>query len=115
MHDLGILQNAKAHWTIVEFPMLKYKAGYKFVDGGVHAQVVDFPAAITCAADLTEARRLLTAALLDVAETRLELGQSLPTRDPQATDPEMDFEEPIYLHLTASSEVEQTPAGEIAS
>ena len=29
--------------------MLQYKAGYKFVDGGVHAQVLDFPAAITCA------------------------------------------------------------------
>jgi hypothetical protein len=28
--------------------MLQYKAGYKFVDGGVHAQVLDFPAAITC-------------------------------------------------------------------
>jgi len=95
--------------------MLRYKAGYKFVDAGVHAQVVDFPAAITCAADLTEARRLLTAALLDVAETRLELGQSLPTPNPNATDPEMDFEEPIYLHLSASSEVEQTPAGEVAS
>jgi predicted RNase H-like HicB family nuclease len=95
--------------------MLRYKAGYKFVDGSVHAQVVDFPAAITCAADLTEARRLLTAALLDVAETRLELGQSLPTPDPNATDPEMDFEEPIYLHLSVSSEVDQTPAGEIAS
>ncbi len=78
--------------------MLTYKAGYKFVAGGVHAQVVDFPAVITCAADLTEARRLLTAALLDVAETRLELGQSLPTPNVNATDPEMDFEEPIYLH-----------------
>jgi predicted RNase H-like HicB family nuclease len=95
--------------------VLTYKAGYKFVDGGVHAQVVDFPAAITCASDLTEARRLLTAALLDVAETRLELGQSLPTPNPQATDQEMDFEEPIYLHLSASSGVEQTPAGEVAS
>ena len=29
--------------------MLKYKAGYKYVDSGVHAQVLDFPAAITCA------------------------------------------------------------------
>ena len=77
--------------------MLQYKAGYKFVDGGVHAQVVDFPAAISCAADLTEARRLLAAALLDVAETRLEVGQSLPTPNPHATDPEVDFEEPIYL------------------
>jgi predicted RNase H-like HicB family nuclease len=95
--------------------MLRYKAGYKFVEGGVHAQVVDFPAVITCAADLTEARRLLAAALLDVAETRLELGQPLPTPNASATDPEMDFEEPIYLHLSASSEVNQMPAGEVAS
>jgi predicted RNase H-like HicB family nuclease len=95
--------------------MLTYKAGYKFVSGGVHAQVVDFPAVISCADDLTEARRLLTAALLDVAETRLELGQSLPTPNASATDPEMDFEEPIYLHLAASSEIQQVPAGEVAS
>jgi hypothetical protein len=95
--------------------MLQYKAGYKFVDGGVHAQVVDFPATITCAVDLTEARRLLTSALLDVAETRLELGQPLPTPNANVTDPAMDFEEPIYLHLSASSDVEQTPAGEVAS
>ena len=95
--------------------MLQYKAGYKFVAGGVHAQVVDFPAVITCAADLTEARRFLTAALLDVAETRLELGQSLPTPNPEASDPDLDFEEPIFLHLTASTEVEETPAGEVAS
>jgi hypothetical protein len=26
--------------------MLQYKAGFKFVDGGVHAQVLDFPAAM---------------------------------------------------------------------
>ena len=80
-----------------------------------HAQVVDFPAAITCAADLTEARRSLTAALLDVAETNLELGQALPTPNPADSNPDMDIEEPIYLHLTVSSEVEQTPAGEVAS
>lgn len=95
--------------------MLRYKAGYKFVDGGVHAQVLDFPAAITCAADLTEARRLLTIALLDVAETCLELGQALPTPNLAATDPDLDIEEPIYLHLSASSDVQETPAGEVAS
>jgi len=95
--------------------MLQYKAGYKFVDGGVHGQVVDFPAVITCAADLTAARRLLASALLDVAETRLELGQALPTPNPSATDAEMDFEEPIFLHLSVSSEVDQHPAGEIAT
>lgn len=95
--------------------MLQYKAGYKFVAGGVHAQVVDFPAVITCAADLTEARRLLTAALLDVAETCLEQGKSLPAPNPTASDPDMDFEEPMYLHLSASSDVDQVPAGEVAS
>ena len=95
--------------------MLRYKAGYKFVEGGVHAQVLDFPAAITCAADLSEARRLLTIALLDVAETRLELGQALPTPDTTATDSEMDIEEPIFLHLSASSEVQEVPAGDVAS
>ena len=59
--------------------MLQYKAGYKFIDGGVHAQVLDYPAAITCAGDLTATRRALAEALLDAAETSLGLGQSLPT------------------------------------
>jgi hypothetical protein len=77
--------------------MLQYKAGYKFVDGGVHAQVVDFPAVITCAADISEARRLLAAALLDVAETCLDLGRPLPPPDSSVTDP---FEERISLHLS---------------
>ena len=54
--------------------MLQYKAGYKFVEGGVHAQVLDFPAAITCADSLEEARRLLGVALVDAAETALEMG-----------------------------------------
>lgn len=78
--------------------MLQYKAGYKFVEGGVHAQVLDFPAAVTCGGDLDEARRLLALALVDVAETALELGQPLPAPNQQVTDAEMDVEEPIYLH-----------------
>jgi predicted RNase H-like HicB family nuclease len=95
--------------------MLQYKAGYKFVDGGVHAQVLDFPAAITCGGDLAEARRLLAVALIDVAETLLELGQPLPVPNPQLSDVEMDVEEPIYLHLRASSGVEEVPAGVVAA
>src|SRR5437016_3789881 len=63
--------------------MLQYKAGYKFVDGGVHAQVLDFPAAITCGGDLAEARQLLAVALIDVAETLLELGQPFPPPAPR--------------------------------
>jgi hypothetical protein len=91
--------------------VVQYKAGYKFVVVGVHAQVLDFPEAITCGSDLDDARRMLAMALLDVAETRLELGELLPRPDPSATDPEMDLEEPIYLHLSASSAVTQGPAG----
>jgi len=94
--------------------MLQYKAGYKFVDGGVHAQVLDFPAAITCGSDLAEARQLLTVALIDVAETLLELGRPVPVPNPQVNDVNMDIEEPIYLHLSASSAVEELPAGVVA-
>jgi predicted RNase H-like HicB family nuclease len=91
--------------------MLQYKAGYKFIDGGVHAQVLDFPAAISCGADLDDARRMLGLALVDVAEALFELGEPLPKPDPTVTNPDMDVEEPIFLHLLASSEVSQAPAG----
>jgi predicted RNase H-like HicB family nuclease len=94
--------------------VIRYKAGYKYVTSGVHAQVHDFPGAITCAADLAEARRLLAAALVDVAEATVEAGDPLPTPDPTATDPEMDIEEPIYLHLSASTEVREVPAGAVS-
>lgn len=94
--------------------MLRYKAGYKYVTSGVHAQVLDFPAAITWGADLTEARQALVVALVDVAEAALESGQALPVPDPTVTNPDMDIEEPIYLHLTASSEVREVPEGVVA-
>ena len=88
---------------------MRYKAGFKYVDGGVHAQVLDFPAAITCARDLTEARRLLGVALVDVAEAAVESGQALPVPNPEVFDSEMDIEEPIYLHLRASAGVREVP------
>ena len=91
--------------------MVQYKAGYKFVGDGVHAQVLDFPEAISCGTDLDDARHMLASALLDTAETRLELGEALPRPDPSASDPEMDLEEPIYLHLSVSSAVSVEPIG----
>ncbi len=93
--------------------MIQFKAGYKFVDGGVHAQVLDFPAAITCADDLESARRLLAIALLDVAEAAIESGLPVPKPDPLQTNPEMDIEEPIYLHLQISSDAQNVPTGVI--
>jgi hypothetical protein len=89
--------------------MLRYKAGFKYVGGGVHAQVLDFPAAITCAGDLNDARRLLGVALVDAAEAAVESGQALPVPNPEVFDPEMDIEEPIYLHLRASAGVREVP------
>lgn len=91
--------------------MLTYKAAYQFVDGAVHAHVLDFPGAITCGPDLTEARRLLASALVDLAAYALELGEALPKPDPSLTDPDADIEEPIHLHLRASTGVEVVPAG----
>ncbi|MDZ4687905.1 MAG: hypothetical protein SH850_22760 [Planctomycetaceae bacterium] len=95
--------------------MLQYKAGYKFVETGVHAQVLDFPAAITCADSLDEARQLLAIALRDVAEAALETGLAWPIPNPLMSDPDMDVEEPIYLHLHVSSDVQEIPAGVVVS
>ena len=77
--------------------MLTYKAMYKFLDDGVHGEVLDFPGAITAWKDLDEARRLLASALVDMAETNLAKGESLPVPDPTSTDPDADLEEPIHL------------------
>lgn len=91
--------------------MLTYKAAYQFVEGGVHAHVLDFPGAITCGADLAETRKLLASALLDLASFALERGEPLPRPDPSASDPDADVEEPIDLHLRASTGVEVLPVG----
>ena len=89
--------------------MLTYKALYKFLDHGVHAEVLDFPGTITCGVNLEEARRLLASALADMAETSLLRGEPLPQPDPSLTDPEADIEEPIHLLLTAASHVRVVP------
>ncbi|HXG18286.1 MAG TPA: type II toxin-antitoxin system HicB family antitoxin [Methylomirabilota bacterium] len=85
--------------------MLTYKAMYKFLPQGVHAEVLDFPGVITSGATVEEARRLLASALVDMAETNLLHGEPLPQPDPSCTDLEADLEEPIHLLLTAASRV----------
>jgi predicted RNase H-like HicB family nuclease len=89
--------------------MLTYKAMYKFLESGVHAEVLDFPGAITYGETLQEARRLLASALVDMAETALLRGEPLPQPDPSCTDPEADVEEPIHLLLTAASHISVVP------
>lgn len=89
--------------------MLTYKAMYKFSDDGVHGEVLDFPGAITCGKDLAEARRLLAGALVDMAETSLLEGESLPVPNSLITDAESDLEEPIHLILNALSQIKVVP------
>lgn len=89
--------------------MLTYKAMYKFLERGVHGEVLDFPGTITFAEDLERARLSLAHALVDMAETNLIDGKPLPVPNSQLTDPEADLEEPIHLILTAASRVKIVP------
>ncbi len=95
--------------------MLTYKAAYRFIEGAVHGEVLDFPGVITCAADIDEARRLLVSALLDLADFTLERGEQLPLPNPKLSDEEADLVEPIYLHLRASTSVEVLPTGVVVA
>ena len=78
--------------------MITYKAMYKFLQEGVHGEVIDFPGTITFGLTLEETRQALAAALVDMAETNLLLGEPLPQPDPSVTDPDADLEEPLYLY-----------------
>jgi predicted RNase H-like HicB family nuclease len=82
---------------------------YKVVSGGVHGEVLDFPGVITSGRDIDEARELLGGALVDMAETNLLIGDSLPIPDPDATTDEGDLVEPIHLILNASSRYAVVP------
>ncbi|MGC2239053.1 MAG: type II toxin-antitoxin system HicB family antitoxin [Pyrinomonadaceae bacterium] len=88
--------------------MLTYKAMYKFLEDGVHGEVLDFAGVITCGKDLDETRRLLASALVDMAETNLSLGEPLPMPDSSISDSEADLEEPIHLVLSATNRVKIT-------
>ena len=94
--------------------ILAYKAMYKYLDDGIHAEVLDFPGTITWGKDLDNARLSLASALVDMAETNLELGEPLPQPDPNITDPEADLEEPIYLLMQAASRIAIVPQDAVA-
>jgi predicted RNase H-like HicB family nuclease len=91
--------------------MLVYTAMYKFLDEGVHGEVLDFPGVITSAGTLDVARRLLASALADMAEINLSQGEPLPQPDPSCSDPDADLEEPIYLLVKAASQVDVVGRG----
>ena len=75
---------------------------YKFLDEGVHGEVLDFPGTISFAENLEQVRRSLANALVEMAETNLMNGESLLQPNPQRRDPEADLEEPIHLMSTTA-------------
>lgn len=89
--------------------MLTYKPMYKYLDQGVHAEVLDFPGVISFGENLQEARRMLVSALVDMGETNLLYGEPLPRPNPTCSDPDADIEEPIHLLLTAASRIALLP------
>ena len=93
--------------------MLTYKAMYKYLDEGVHAEVLDFPGVISFGENLEEARQMLASALVDMAETNLLYGEPLPRPDPASSDPDADIEEPIHLLLTAAPRITLVPQGAV--
>ncbi|MBD2776325.1 type II toxin-antitoxin system HicB family antitoxin [Iningainema tapete] len=95
--------------------MLTYKAMYKFLNEGVHGEVLDFPGTITFAPNLEKARNSLANALVEMAETNLMNGEPLPNPNPLLTDSEADIEEPIHLILTAASRIRIVPENLAAS
>ena len=75
--------------------MLTYKSSYKWSDGIVLGEVLDFPGTIAYGSSLDEARAHLASALRDMAETNLLKGEPLPLPDEFVTSNEADLEEPI--------------------
>ena len=93
--------------------MIPYKAMYKYTNEGVHAEVLDFPGAISFGPDLEAARKNLASALVDMAETNLIHGEPLPNPDSNQTDPESDLEEPIRLSPTITNHMEKNNGDKI--
>ena len=88
--------------------MLTYKSSYKWSDGIVLGEVLDFPGTIAYGNSLDEVRGNLASALRDMAETNLLNGEPLPVPDPSATSEDADLEEPIHLVLQVGQQVALT-------
>ena len=88
--------------------MLTYKSSYKWSEGVMLGEVLDFPGTIAYGNSLDEARNRLASALRDMAETNLINGEPLPIPNPLATDEDADLEEPIYLVIQTGPQLAMT-------
>jgi len=87
--------------------MLHYHAAYylpKGADKMVVAEILDFPGVFSQGFDLSDARRMIAGALVDMAQLQLEEGRPLPVPNPEATAPDADLIEvlPLAVEVTAS-------------
>lgn len=84
--------------------MLKYRAAYyEIEDGWFMGKVLDFPGVVTQGRSLIAAKKMLRAALEDMAEWHLEDGQPLPKPNPRAKDKKAQLVESIGLRTKAVS------------
>jgi predicted RNase H-like HicB family nuclease len=83
--------------------MLTYHASYWREEGTSLARVLDSPGVIAYGTSLDEARGAISAALVDMAETSLLRGETLPLPNPEASDEAAELVEPIHLVLTAGN------------
>lgn len=94
--------------------MLTYKSSYKWADGIVLGEVLDFPGTIAYGNSLEDARHNLASALRDMAETNLLKGEALPIPDQTASDHDADLEEPIHLVLQVGQQLAMTIGATVA-
>ena len=80
--------------------MITYRAMFLFADGGVHAEVLDFPGAMTAARRWKKLVGCWPVPWWTWPRPSI-LGQPLPKPDPVCSDPEADLEEPIHLLLSS--------------
>ena len=67
--------------------------------------MLDFPRTVSFGRSLDEARENLAGALRDMAETNLLRRETLPVPDPARSDPQAEFDEPIFLVLQTGQHV----------
>jgi len=86
--------------------MMEYHAAYyKGNDGWIVAIVLDFPGANSQGKTLRSARRMIRDALRMLAETHIEMGEPLPSPNPNARDKKAIFIEKIPVSIRVPMKV----------
>ncbi len=83
--------------------MLQYHAAYYPIeDGWFMVRVLEFPGVISQGRNIEHSRRMIRDALCEMAEYKLEQGETLPRPNPRARDKKAVLVEPIKLKIGAT-------------